>query len=84
MNPLHHQLQSFLDELDSIPADMLALLRKIAAYDPALLASLDERYLSAWRNGQELSEGRAVLQAIAAYVASQLRKQPHAAATTHV
>jgi len=78
MNPLNSQLQSFLDETVSIPADMLDLLRRIVAYDPALLANLDQRYLAAWRSGQELAEGRGLLQAISAYVVSQQRKQPHA------
>lgn len=78
------QLRSFLDEVDALPADMLALLRRIAAYDPALLTNLDERYAPAWREGQELPEGRALLQAIAGYVASQQRKQCDVAANAHV
>jgi hypothetical protein len=73
-----HQFQSLLDDIDSIPADMFDLLRRIAGYDPGLLDSLDERYLSAWRSGRELAEGRGLLQAIAAYVVAQQRKQTHA------
>ena len=83
-----HQLdQSFralLDEGGPLPADMLSLLRQIAAYDPLLLANLDPRYVVAWREGQELPEGRAVLQALTAYVGAQQRKEHDAAATAHV
>lgn len=78
MNPSDFQLQTFLNEFHAIPADMLDLVRRIAAYDAALLASLDQRYFSAWQSGRELAEGRGLLQAIAAYVVSQQAKQPHA------
>ena len=71
-------------EAAALPADMLVLLRRIDAFDPTLLENLDGRYRTAWQAGRELAEGRAVLQALAAYVVSQQRKQANVASTTHV
>lgn len=84
MHEFNQSLRDMLDESSSLPADMPVLLRQIAAYDPLLLANLDRRYFVAWRAGRELSEGRAVLQAIAAYVGAQQRKERDATATPNV
>jgi len=84
MHQLNQVFRDLLDEAGSLPEDMLALLQQIAAYDPLLLANLDRRYVVAWRGGRELPEGRAVLQALAAYVGTQQRKERDAATTAHV
>jgi len=84
MDALNQPLRSMLDENSPLPADMLALVQQIVAYDPLLLANLDRRYVVAWRGGRELSEGRAVLQALSAYVGAQRRKERDAAATPNV
>ena len=51
------------------PLDMEAMLHRIHAHDPALVADLDPRYFSGWHAGQDLNAGRALLRAIEAYVA---------------
>lgn len=84
MHELNQPLRDLLDQSGRLPADMLALLREIVAYDPLLITNLDPRYVVAWREGQELPEGRAVLQALTAYVGAQQRKQHDAAPTAHV
>ena len=86
MHELSQEFRELLDERRLLPADMLALLRKIAAFDPLLLSNLDSRYVVAWGRGRELPEGRAVLQALSAYVGVQQRKERDAAvtATAHV
>ena len=84
MHELHQPFRALLDESGPLPADMLSLLRQIAAYDPLLVANLDSRYAVAWRAGCKLSEGRAVLQALRAYVGAQQRKERDATATAHV
>lgn len=84
MHELNQSFRALLDESDPLPADMLSLLRQIAAYDPLLLANLDTRYVVACRGGRELSEGRAVLQALSAYAGAQRRKECDSAATPNV
>ena len=84
MHELKPEFRDLPDQRDLLPADMLVLLRKVAAYDPRLLANLDQRYVLAWRGGKELPEGRAVLQALAAYVGAQQQKERNATATAHV
>jgi hypothetical protein len=84
MDALNQPLRSMLDENSPLPADMLALVRQVVAYDPLLLANLDRRYIVAWRAGRELSEGRAVLQALTAYVGAQQRKERDATAAPNV
>jgi len=84
MSELNQIFRELLNEKGGLPADMLAMLRRIAAFDSLLLDNLDPRYVVAWREGRELSEGRAVLQALSAYVAAQQRKEHNAAITTHV
>jgi hypothetical protein len=75
MSELNPTFRELLNEKGALPADM-AMLRQIAAFDPLLLDNLDSRYVVAWRMGQELSEGRAVLQSLSAYVV--LNKQRNA------
>jgi hypothetical protein len=84
MSELNQTFRELLDEEGALPVDMLAMLRRITAFDSLLLDNLDPRYVVVWREGKELSEGRAVLQALSAYVAAQQRKEHNAAATTHV
>jgi hypothetical protein len=84
MSELNQTFRELLNEKGALPADMLAMLRRIAAFDSLLLDNLDPRYVVAWRRGQELSEGRAVLQALSAYVAAQQRKECNVAAAAHV
>ena len=84
MDELKQPFHDLLDESGPLPGDMRVLLQQIGAYDPLLLASLDRRYVVAWRGGRELSEGRAVLQALSAYVGAQRRKERDAAATPNV
>ena len=81
---LNQPFRDLLDESGKLPADMLALLRRIVAYDPLLVVNLDSRYAAAWREGQELPEGRAVLQALVAYVGAQRRKELDAAPAAHL
>jgi len=63
------------------PADMEAMLRRIYAHDPSLIDNLDRRYFPLWQSGQDLSAGRALLTAIAAYVSKKESPQsePHEA-----
>jgi hypothetical protein len=58
------------------PSDMEEMLRRIHAHNPALINQLDERYFSGWQAGQDLSAGRALLQAITRYVAMQPARLP--------
>jgi len=70
--PVHQLVQDMLQAgAHPFPADMDATIRGICAYDPALINSLDSRYFPAWSRGQDLSAGRAMLQAIAAYVSTK-------------
>jgi hypothetical protein len=72
-NPL---LTDMLAGTHPFPADMEAMLRRIFAHDPALVDNLDHRYFSGWAAGQGLAEGRALLEAITSYVATQPTATP--------
>lgn len=58
-------------EAHPFPVDMEESLRRIYAFEPALIDNLDHRYFAAWQAGIDLSAGRALLQAITAYVSTK-------------
>lgn len=69
----HTLIGEMLSGIAVFPPDMEVTLRRIHAYDPALLDSVDPRYFPLWKAGQELSSGRALLQAIGAFVTTKTR-----------
>jgi hypothetical protein len=65
-----------LGEAQPFPADMEVTLRRLHAHDPSLVDNIDHRYFVSWQAGQGLAEGRALLGAIAAYVATKTAPEP--------